>query len=341
MPVGSSKDAVWVSVDALAGCIDVASDLGFDAAPYLAKHGIDPDLIASSRGLLSYKALSDCLEDIAKSESCPDFGFQLGRRQQALQFGIISQVLKFAPTVGEAIRIFLRYRDFYSQSSHWDLDVENDVARMKRHQFGPGSHRNAQVVLLSVTRGFEAIRSMIGADWRPIGLYLTIDDVPYAVAMRRFFNAPVFFNSQHDEIAFEAANLDKPIPTGNPEILAALTSHFDSLFPKQIGKGEVSVQVEKQLRLELDQGQSDLASIAERLGMHPRTLQRALAAEGVSFRKLEREMRMETARQMIANSRTPLTDVATSAGYRHLSSFSRAFKRNQGGSPRQYKAGTH
>ena len=142
MPFDAAATSVWVSADALSGCVEVAHAMGFDVRPYLAHHGIDPELIENSRGLVSYQAMSDCLDAIALSEKGSDFGFQLGRRQKPLQFGLISQVLQFAPTVGEAIRIFLRYRDLYSQSSHWDLSLDADVARLKRQDFRSGARRS-------------------------------------------------------------------------------------------------------------------------------------------------------------------------------------------------------
>jgi AraC-like DNA-binding protein len=338
VPFDASANSIWVSADALSGCVEVAYDAGFDVRPYLARHGIDVELIENSRGLLSYQAMSNCLDDIARSEQCADFGFELGRRQKPLQFGMISQVLQFAPTVGEAIRIFLRYRDLYSQSSHWDLSVEDDVARLKRRDFGANARRSAQVTMLSVTRGFEAIRSMMGADWTPIGIYLSTGEVAYSDTMRRFFGSPVFFNSEHDEIAFDAVDLQRPVPTGNAEILKALTNHFDRLFPELNRRGPVSAQVQKQIRIGLETGECDLDVVARYFGMHPRTLQRALAAEGSTFRALMQETRMSIAAQSVETSRVQLSEVAMSVGYSHSSSFSRAYKRVQGKSPREDRA---
>jgi AraC-like DNA-binding protein len=333
MPFDAVAKSIWVSADALSGCVEVANDAGFDIRPYLASHGIDPELIENSRGLISYQAMSDCLDDIARSEQGTDFGFQLGRRQKPLQFGMISQVLQFAPTVGEAIRIFLRYRDLYSQSSHWDLSVEDDVARLKRRDFGSSARRSAQITFLSVTRGFEAIRSMMGADWAPIGVYFSTSEVAYSVAMRRYFSAPVFFNSEHDEIAFDAVDLKRPIPSGNAVILNALTNHFDRLFPEVDDRGPVSAQVQKQIRIGLEAGECTIDHIAAHFGMHPRTLQRALATEGASFRELVKEIRMLVAVQLVETSNAQLSAIAMSAGYSHLSSFSRAYKRAQGKPP--------
>jgi transcriptional regulator GlxA family with amidase domain len=93
--------------------------------------------------------------------------------------------------------------------------------------------------------------------------------------------------------------------------------------------------VQKQIRIALADGQFSLPDIARHFGLHPRSLQRALLAEGSSFQGLVAETRMAISRQIVETSRVPLSDVASLAGYRHLSSFSRAYKRSQGKPPRQ------
>jgi AraC-like DNA-binding protein len=328
-----ATSSIWVSTDALSGCVEVARDKGFDIVPYLRRHGIDPGLADSSHGLLSYQAIGACLEDVAASEGCEDFGFELGKFQKPLQFGIISQVLQFAPDVGTAIRIFLKYRDLYSQSSYWGLSIEHDVARLRRQELGAGARRSGQIVMLSVTRGFEAIRSMMGPEWSPLAVYLSIEPTPYVAALRRYFGAPVFFSASFDEIAFDAADLRQSIPTGNDAILSALTQYFDRLMPEIGKKGAIAAQVQKLMRLELENGGMTLGRVASHFAMHPRSLQRALVSEGTSFRELAQETRLAVARQMIETSRAQLSDVAEAAGYRHLSSLSRAYKRSRGIAP--------
>jgi AraC-like DNA-binding protein len=127
--------------------------------------------------------------------------------------------------------------------------------------------------------------------------------------------------------------LKRPIPSGNAEILNALTNHFDRLFPEVDDRGPVSAQVQKQIRIGLEAGECTIDHIAAHFGMHPRTLQRALATEGASFRELVKEIRMLVAVQLVETSNAQLSAIAMSAGYSHLSSFSRAYKRAQGKPP--------
>lgn len=325
----AAKDGgrIWVSADALSGCIEAAQSARFDIRPYLERHGIDLKVIDSAQGLVTYSAMSECLEDVARSEGCPDFGFRLGITQQPLQFGLLSQILQAAPTVGAAIQIFLKYRDIYSQSSHWEMHVADGIAYLRRYDIHARQSKGPQILVYSMTRGFEAIKSLVGPEWTPLGVYFSCDALERNAELRRHFGSPLFFNSQFDEMAFPESDLEKRLPSGNPELLAALTGYFDRLLPHSIKRGAVAFQVQKILRARLGTEVCSLESIASSIAMHPRTLQRLLATEGTSFRKLEQETRMARAEQMVETTRMQLSEIALLTGYQHLSSFSRAFKR--------------
>lgn len=334
----TANQASLVSVDALANCIEVATEAGFDILPYLRRRKIDPDLIAGEHGLIDYSDLIGLLEEVASCENCPDFGFRLAQGQRPLQFGMISQTIAFAPTVGEAIDTFLKYRALYSQSSHWELKRQNGIAQLRRF-WNASQHRDGmQIVILNITKSVMAVRALMGPEWSPIGVYFVADNIPVTPTMRRYFNAPMFFGSQNDEIAFPEADLGTPISTGNPELLAVLTNYFDRLLPDLTRHGQISVQVQRILRTRMGNAPCAIVDVANAMAMHPRTLQRALANEGTAFRTLARDLRMQMARQLTRSTRMPIMEVSTLAGYRHASSFTRAYRQSEGQTPRTQRA---
>jgi len=83
----------------------------------------------------------------------------------------------------------------------------------------------------------------------------------------------------------------------------------------------------------LPDGEPAAPSIAKRLGMSERSLRRALAAEGESFRGLVEAVRKERAALLIGDRRASLAEVAFALGFSELSAFSRAFKRWNGCAP--------
>jgi AraC-like DNA-binding protein len=73
--------------------------------------------------------------------------------------------------------------------------------------------------------------------------------------------------------------------------------------------------------------------VAAALRMSPRTLQRRLASQGLTFQCLVEEARMAAALAFVRDGGRPLADVASLLGYSELRAFLRAFKRWTGQTP--------
>ena len=84
------------------------------------------------------------------------------------------------------------------------------------------------------------------------------------------------------------------------------------------------------------EGQPSLNRIAEAVGVSSRTLQRYLAQSDLTFSNVVDEMRFLTARGLIIKH-YKLRDIAHMLGYADASSFTRAFRRWTGMSPRKYR----
>jgi AraC-like DNA-binding protein len=73
------------------------------------------------------------------------------------------------------------------------------------------------------------------------------------------------------------------------------------------------------------------------LGIPVRTLQRRLHDEGLSYKKLIKNIRLEQACLLLQDANIPIAVVAKTLGYGDPGSFSRAFRRWKGMSPRAYR----
>ena len=74
------------------------------------------------------------------------------------------------------------------------------------------------------------------------------------------------------------------------------------------------------------------------LGVSERTLRRRLAADGTSVKALIAEVRGEIARQLLAETRMPIQEIAATLSYAAPGAFSRAFKGWTGKTPQEYRA---
>lgn len=88
----------------------------------------------------------------------------------------------------------------------------------------------------------------------------------------------------------------------------------------------------------LKNGRPVLEEVARRLHVSPRTLQRRLSDHGLTHSKLVDDVRLSYATQWICGTRMPVAVIAERLGYADPGSFSRAFVRWTGVSPRTFRA---
>lgn len=82
-----------------------------------------------------------------------------------------------------------------------------------------------------------------------------------------------------------------------------------------------------------------LADVGKRFGYHPNYVSALLRRQtGRTFSQILLQARMDRARLLLANTSLPIERVASMVGYPDTSNFYRTFRREQGASPRQYRA---
>ncbi len=143
----------------------------------------------------------------------------------------------------------------------------------------------------------------------------------------------------------------RPAPP-NTLVLDVAPDAFDRPFARVAGAAAESAPTELELGAEpgiadvvrdtidllLDEATPSLTRIAPALGLSARTLQRALAQEGISFKALLDEVRQERALAAIRRSRSSLGLIAAEVGYTSQASLSRSVRRWTGDTPRDLRA---
>ncbi len=122
----------------------------------------------------------------------------------------------------------------------------------------------------------------------------------------------------------------KPMP-GLDELLLA------SVRDRELEESTtVAAQVERVIRRDLGRTWR-VAEVAEVLGSSPRSLQRALANEGLRYSELVDQVRNEEAARLLLQSELTLTEIGYLCGFSDSAHFSRSFKRRYGQTPTAYR----
>lgn len=152
-----------------------------------------------------------------------------------------------------------------------------------------------------------------------------------------YFGCPIRTGASRDLLVLDGADLDRPFPGHNPELLEMLTPALGAALSELAAQNSVAEQVKIVLKRSLASGQPNLSDVAKQLGMSERTLQRRITEEGSSFRELLAEARREMGRRLLADLATDIEEVACLLGYQDTASFYRAFRQWEGMPPNRWR----
>ena len=147
------------------------------------------------------------------------------------------------------------------------------------------------------------------------------------------FKAPVRFNQETATLIFPVADLETSIAGADPLLRAIIEEQIRKMKGNQ--RSEFADDVRRLLRVRLTGKVEDIADL---LAMNRRTLSRRLRGTGTPYSAIANEVRFETARQLLEDTKVPLSQIAAALGYSEASAFARAFKRWSGKTPTSWRA---
>jgi AraC-like DNA-binding protein len=315
--------------------LEVLRSFGLDPADVLAEARIDPELFLDGDNTISYAARGRLVAVCVKRTGCRHFGLLVGQRARLSSLGLVGFLVQHSQDIGSALRRLVRYLHLHVRGAALNLAIQDDLAILDYTIYQPGLQAVEQTGDGAVALMVNILRELCGPDFVPTEIRLAHsaprDPGPY----RKFFRAPIRFDAKHYAVVFRASWLDHRIATDAPELLRMLQARVDELEADD--RQAFPDLVRRVLRPALLTGNASEAQIARLFAVHPRTLHRRLAAFDTSFRELLEEGRYAYARQMLADSRMELGEVASHLGYSEPSAFTRAFRRWSGFAPSQWR----
>jgi AraC-like DNA-binding protein len=160
---------------------------------------------------------------------------------------------------------------------------------------------------------------------------------PKGDVYQKYFECPIRFGAAQSRLILKPADLDRPFPGHNQELLEILTPALASALGELQARSSIKEQVKVVLKRSLASGRPGLSDVARDLGLSDRTLQRRITEEGTSFRELLVEARQELGRRLLSDPTAEIDEVACLLGYQDSSSFYRAFRDSEGVTPSRWR----
>jgi len=302
--------------------------LGLDDGDALARVGLGPAALDDPHGRIAYRALGKLFHDVAARSGCDHVGLLAGRLCQLSDLGVVGELCRHSPTVGEALNALV---------FHQHLDNDGGAAFLVRRDgwvdigyavYCPDMAGVTHICDAVAAGAVNFIRELCGAAWRPTDVLLPHAPPASTTAHRTVFKVQPHFDADYCALRLPAEWLERRVEGAAPARLRAAAA----LVAGKGGAGVVQ-RVYRAIRVGLVTGECSGDNVARTLAMHRRTLNRRLEAEGTTFQTLLDEVRHETARQMLSGSRLSLDDIAAALGYGGVTQFMRRFRQWTGIAP--------
>jgi AraC-like DNA-binding protein len=291
--------------------------------------GLTSAMAADVDARIPAEALSHAWREAIRITNEPLLPLRLATALPPGALGIVEYLVRCAPTVGEALRLGLRYLHIVDEVGRAELvdgEALDEVCLEVRVESPiPIDSCFAAIV--------GQIRMLAGVDFHPRAVeYREPPSGPLA-EHERFFGAPVRCGAPRARLVLSRASLDVPLATADPNLLPILVRHAEELL-QRCGGGTPSTneQVRRVLANLLRSSEHDVERVADALGMTARSLQRRLRDEGTTFQNVRDELRHELAFTYLRGGAS-LAEVSFLLGFSETSAFFRAFRRWTGSTP--------
>ena len=152
----------------------------------------------------------------------------------------------------------------------------------------------------------------------------------------RRLGAPVHFGSSRTQVVFEPRWREMKMPYGNPLLEETYERQCRELMASLSTRSTELEQV-VDLLVRCRSRWPTFEEVAGRIGVSSRTLRRRLAEKGESYRALVDSVRRKQAGELLEDTALSVERIADALGYAEPASFTHAFRRWSGCSPREFR----
>ena len=313
---------------------------GADLCVLTERSGIHPDDLSDPDGrvpLASYVALMSAAKALCQA---PSLALHLGAHQDLKEMSVVGLICYAAPTMGEALVELNRYGALVAE-----VDVPGVGGRFQVVQ------QDGELWLVDTRRDPNSFPELTESTWSRFiaetrrhfpgaafakAVHVTHRAPAYAAEYKQVMDVPVTFEAARNAIMIDPSWLAIELHNPSRYAFGVLSDHAARLLASLENAATTRGRVEGLLIPLLHKGDLGMADAARQLGLSRQTLYRRLKAEGLTYEALVDDLRRRMALHYLGGAKTSVNETAYLVGFSDPSSFSRAFKRWTGASPRAF-----
>jgi AraC-like DNA-binding protein len=314
-----------------------------------AKAGLNTDIMLRKAGLtraqidkpdvrITVQNQIDFLNLAAEALGDEWLGFHLAQAYELRETGLLYYVAASSNLLGDALQRCARYSGLTNEGARLSYRAEKQIILHISYE-GVARHSDRHQMEFFITTLVRTCRQLTGQPVRPQRVTLSHLRTGELKQINEHFGCPVIFGDLADEITYSKGIERMQISSADPYLNALLLKYCDEARGRRVTKpSPLRLSIENAIAPLLPHGKVNASEVARSLGLSERTLARRLKSEGMGFAGILSELRLDLARTYLREKSLSISKVAWLLGYEEVGSFTHAFKRWSGKTPRQARA---
>jgi AraC-like DNA-binding protein len=324
----SYKDIPLVQTSVLEPFVLLARKIGVSVERELESVGLPPEILDGKQLLVLEKPAWKFVRAIAYKEALPLFGLQASFLLAHQEIATIKPLVRGCSNLLALLKRFCQIAPLQTNIADYALEEQDDVLWFVNR----GIHLTtdyAQVELFQVAGMIQLVQIFAGTQWRPEEIHFSFESHKYSEQAKELQPSRILYSQKYPAIAVPRVLLPLNRPLQENSVMDS--SH---IVPPPVALKDQLVQA---LVPYLGASKINSNFLSRITDMNIRTLQRRLGQSNTSYSEILDEARFLRARYLLEHSDEKLMEISLMLGYENASTFSRAFKRWAGVSPREFR----
>ena len=291
--------------------VDGLRTLGYDTAALLESTGVAATTLTDPDAQVPCESCGVLFGGACQQRFTPNLALALAQVTPLGAWPLLDYLVATADTVGAGLHQLARYFDVSGDSIV--LTIRDSVDPVRIDIAASPFAVEFEAALMVVRLREETVGRFTASE---ISFQHAIDD---PAAFARAVGCPVVDRAAWNGLSVSSASWQLPLRRRDPILRRLLEQQASAILARLPARGGVALDVQRAL------------------AMSPRTLQRRLSAEHVSYQSLLEEARKEAAGRYLADGTLAIGEIAYLIGYSEPAPFHRAFKRWYGKTPEAFR----
>jgi AraC-like DNA-binding protein len=315
---------------------DALHRLGIGERQLYAASGIDPDTLRDPDARLPNASVLGVFAAAERLTGDPFVGVHAGELVQPR--GVLAYILMSSASLEQGMHSIARFSALGISTLRITTERHGSTASSIVDSGDPAfedCHHAVDYLLMAYVR---SVRLALGVGFELVEVHVRHMASGAAEALSRAFACPVRVGQPDNRVVYPLAELDAAPQLANVRVAEQIEKFAAAQLAHVAPQAMLSERTAVVMRQLLAAGlRPQSRTVARRLGLSERSLQRGLAEERRSFREVRDAVQWEVVEALLSDPRLKVETVALSVGFADVAAFSKSFKRWAGCPPAQYR----